>query len=97
MHEPFRIFFPLGILCGLVGVSHWLWYYAGLTETYSCQYHGLFQIQGFETGFAAGFLMTALPRFLEVPGARPWEVFLGLFFFLLKIFVCNKTLVLPTL
>ncbi|MCZ6631841.1 MAG: NnrS family protein [bacterium] len=81
-NEPFRVFFPLGFFCSLIGVSHWLWYYSGLTETYSCHYHGLFQIQGFEIGFAAGFLMTALPRFLETPPARPWELFLGIALYL---------------
>jgi uncharacterized protein involved in response to NO len=75
--EPFRVFFPLGWLCSLVGVSHWLWYYLGWIENYSGFYHGLFQIQGFELAFAAGFLMTALPRFLENPAARPWELALG--------------------
>ncbi len=75
--EPFRIFFPLGLLCSLIGVSHWLWYYTGLIETYSCNFHGLLQMQGFQTAFAVGFLMTALPRFVEVPGARPWELTVG--------------------
>ncbi len=75
--EPFRVFFPLGILWGVIGVSHWLWYYAGMTETYSCNYHALVQIQGFEAAFAVGFVMTALPRFMDVPGARPWELLLG--------------------
>jgi len=75
--EPFRVFFPLGWLCSLVGVSHWLWYYIGWIDRYSGFYHGLFQIQGFELAFAAGFLMTAMPRLLETPGARPWELILG--------------------
>jgi uncharacterized protein involved in response to NO len=71
--EPFRIFFPIGIVLGFIGVSHWGWYYSGLTDTYSCNYHGLMQIQGFEFAFVAGFSMTALPRFLETPPARWWE------------------------
>ncbi len=75
--EPFRVFFVLGWLCSLVGVSHWLWYYLGWIDRYSGFYHGLFQIQGFELAFAAGFLMTAMPRFLETPGTRPWELVLG--------------------
>jgi uncharacterized protein involved in response to NO len=75
--EPFRVFFILGWLCSLVGVSHWLWYYFGLIPAYSGFYHGLFQIQGFELAFAAGFLMTSMPRFLETPGTRPWELVLA--------------------
>ena len=75
--EPYRVLFPLGLLCGLIGVSHWVWYHAGLIETYSGLFHGLLQIQGFQAAFAVGFLMTALPRFMEVPGARPWELALA--------------------
>ena len=52
--EPFRVFFPLGVGFGLIGVSHWLWYHAGLIETYSCHYHGLVQIQCFEASFVVG-------------------------------------------
>jgi uncharacterized protein involved in response to NO len=72
--EPFRIFFPIGIVLGFVGVSHWGWYYSGITDTYSCNYHGLLQIQGFEMAFVAGFTMTAFPRFLDSSPARWWEV-----------------------
>jgi uncharacterized protein involved in response to NO len=75
--EPFRIFFPLGLAGSLIGVSHWLWYFSGFTQSYSCIYHGLIQIQGFELSFATGFIMTALPRFLETRRAAPWEVFAG--------------------
>ena len=76
--EPFRIFFPIGMLLGFIGVSHWGWYYSGVTDTYSCNYHGLMQIQGFEMAFVTGFSMTALPRFLETPRARWWEFGLAL-------------------
>ena len=72
--EPFRIFFPIGVFLGFVGVSHWGWYYSGLTDTYSCNYHGLLQIQGFEMAFVAGFTMTAFPRFLESRSASWFEV-----------------------
>ena len=72
--EPYRLLFPVGLLLGLLAVSHWLWYYLGLTDVYSGLFHGLLQIQGFQTAFAAGFLMTAYPRFLEAPGVRPWEL-----------------------
>ncbi len=72
--EPFRLFFPIGFFFSLVGVSHWLWYFVGLSATYSCHYHALVQIQGFEMGFAVGFLMTALPRFLEALPVEPWEL-----------------------
>lgn len=60
--EPFRLFFPLGIVLGWAGVGHWLLYGLGLTNSYSCLFHGLVQTQAFVLAFALGFLMTALPR-----------------------------------
>ena len=60
--EPFRIFFPLGVVFAWVGVGHWLAYTTGLTATYSCKLHGSVQMQAFMMAFAAGFLLTAVPR-----------------------------------
>jgi uncharacterized protein involved in response to NO len=65
--EPFRIFFPLGVLLAWIGISHWLLYAAGLSSSYSCQLHGLVQVQAFMMSFAVGFLMTALPRRTQGP------------------------------
>src|SRR5262249_58192926 len=45
--EPFRAFFPLGVLLGWVGIGHWLLYSVGMTTTYSCMLHGLVQTQAF--------------------------------------------------
>jgi len=60
--EPFRIFFPLGVLLAWIGVGHWLLYATGVAATYSCKFHGLVQMQAFMMAFAIGFLLTALPR-----------------------------------
>lgn len=60
--EPFRFFFPLGVLLAWVGVSHWLLYGTGLRSTYSCELHGFVQVQAFLMAFAVGFLFTAVPR-----------------------------------
>lgn len=60
--EPYRPFFALGVLLSWVGVGHWLAYAVGWTATYSCEVHGLIQMQGFLMAFAVGFLLTALPR-----------------------------------
>ncbi|HYV57453.1 MAG TPA: NnrS family protein [Candidatus Nitrosopolaris sp.] len=61
-NEPFRLFFPLGVLLAWVGIGHWLLYSLGATRTYSCLLHGLVQMQGFMMAFAIGFLLTAVPR-----------------------------------
>jgi uncharacterized protein involved in response to NO len=60
--EPFRIFFPLGVLFAWIGIGHWLLYATGVTQTYSCLFHGLLQMQAFMMAFAVGFLLTAVPR-----------------------------------
>lgn len=60
--EPFRLFFPLGVLLGWLGVGHWLLYVAGVTQTISCVFHGLVQVEAFLMAFAVGFLLTAIPR-----------------------------------
>ncbi len=63
LREPYRVFFPLGILCGLAGVAVWPLYSFGITSTYSGRSHALVQIFGFLYAFIAGFLLTAVPRF----------------------------------
>ncbi len=60
--EPFRLFFPLGVVLSWVGVGHWVLYGLGVTATYSCELHGFVQMQAFMMAFAIGFLFTALPR-----------------------------------
>jgi uncharacterized protein involved in response to NO len=67
--EPFRIFFPLGVALGWIGIGHWLLYAIGAARTYSCTFHGLVQTQAFMMAFALGFLLTALPR--RTRGAPP--------------------------
>lgn len=61
--DPYRIFFPLGILFGIGGVSIWPLYYFGITPGYSGRAHAFVQSDGFLYAFAAGFLLTAIPRF----------------------------------
>src|SRR5438034_7409234 len=61
--DPYRIFFPLGIVLGAMGVSIWPLYYFGLTEGYSGRAHAFVQTDGFLYSFILGFLLTAIPRF----------------------------------
>src|SRR5262245_36433050 len=72
--EPFRLFFPLGVLLAWVGIGHWLFYAVGLTRTYSCLLHGLVQMQGFMMAFAIGFLLTAIPRRTQTPSPSRGEM-----------------------
>jgi uncharacterized protein involved in response to NO len=60
--EPFRIFFPAGILIGMAGVALWPAYYFGLAAAYPSISHARLMIEGFMASFIIGFLGTAGPR-----------------------------------
>ncbi|MDB6174477.1 MAG: hypothetical protein JWL59_3788 [Chthoniobacteraceae bacterium] len=60
--EPFRIFFPLGLLVGISGVSLWPLYFSGLHKFYPGVMHARMMIEGFLGAFVLGFLGTAMPR-----------------------------------
>src|SRR5215510_14711024 len=70
--DPYRLFFPLGIILGLLGVSIWPLYYYGVTPGYSGRAHAFVQTDGFLYAFIIGFLLTAIPRFTgtEPPALR---------------------------
>lgn len=61
--EPYRLFFPFGIILGFFGANHWSVYAAGWIPQYSGFYHAALQMQGTLFCFVIGFLMTAIPRF----------------------------------
>src|SRR5688572_12569335 len=61
--DPYRIFFPLGIVLGTAGVSIWPLYYFAVTAGYNGRAHAFAQTNGFLYAFITGFLLTAIPRF----------------------------------
>tara|TARA_R110000850_G_scaffold76640_13_gene166343 strand:+ start:1166 stop:2338 length:1173 start_codon:yes stop_codon:yes gene_type:complete len=65
--EPFRVFFPLGLLAAAFGLLLWPMYYAGWWDTYPALQHPRLLILGFGSAFVIGFLGTAWPRFVEAP------------------------------
>lgn len=71
---PYRLFFPLGILNGLLGVGHWVFWSIGWIKESDSFFHTALQIQGFLACFVVGFLMTALPRFLGSRNASNAEL-----------------------
>lgn len=80
--EPYRLFFPLGVWMGIVGISPWLLYALGLTDTYSGMFHSSMQMLVYMNCFIVGFLMTFIPRFTGTFYASRAEVFSFLFLFL---------------
>src|SRR5436305_5997121 len=65
--EPFRIFFPTGLLLGALGVSLWVLYYSGVAIPYPNVTHARLMIEGFMASFIFGFLGTAGPRLTSAP------------------------------
>jgi len=80
--EPYRLFFPLGVWMGIVGISPWLLYALGLVDTYSGMFHSSIQMLVYMHCFIIGFLMTFIPRFTGTFYASRAEVFSFLFLFL---------------
>lgn len=75
--EPYRVLFPLGVLLAWAGVSQWLLLLAGVGTFASGRvFHSIAQIQSFMMCFAAGFLLTMIPRRTGTPPAGP--VLLGI-------------------
>ncbi len=74
LKEPYRLFFPLGVVLGLAGTGHWVFYGTGLTAEYSGYYHSSLQTWLYMGAFIAGFLMTAIPRFASAAHATTGEV-----------------------
>ncbi|MEP7125352.1 MAG: NnrS family protein [Byssovorax sp.] len=60
--EPFRLFFPLALVLGVTGVAHWILYTTGAIASYLARFHAVTQTQAFLVAFAAGFLLTAVPK-----------------------------------
>ena len=66
--EPYRIFFPLGTLAGISGVSLWPLFFGGLHHSfYPGVMHARLMIEGFMGAFVFGFLGTAAPRLTGTP------------------------------
>ena len=69
--EPFRLFFPLALLAGVLGVAMWPLHFVGWLPMYPGVGHARILVEGFFAGFMIGFLGTALPRLLET---RPFRI-----------------------
>ena len=71
--DPYRVFFPLGVLYAILAALVWPLYAAGWIP-YPATLHWTLMVQGFLHCFVIGFLMTALPAFLHVEKIRRWEL-----------------------
>lgn len=60
--EPFRLFFPLAILLGGVGVAPWILVWLGLLAGWPAALHATIMTQSFLIAAVIGFLGTMIPR-----------------------------------
>lgn len=80
--EPYRVFFPLGVLYLLWGALIWLpllWN----PGDYPVLAHRYLMLNGFSASFIGGFLMTAVPKFSKTNSANGYEVLIFLLLTLL--------------
>lgn len=83
--EPYRLFFPLGVMVSLLGVSLWPLLYGEWLTFYPGVAHARMMMGGFVGAFSLGFLGTALPRMMGGPHLRVWELILILALYLLAV------------
>ena len=69
LEEPYRVFFPLGMLAGIWGVLLWPMLYAGWLHFYPGDAHTRLMVEGFMGAFVLGFIGTAFPR---LTGNKSW-------------------------
>ncbi len=75
--EPYRIFFPQGILLAIAGIGHWTLHALGVLEDYRSVFHAMTLVQGFMLSFVAGFLFTMLPKRTQSARAAKWQIAVG--------------------
>lgn len=72
--EPYRVFFVLGALWSIIGVSLWPLFYAQKLSFYPNLVHARLMIEAFGGAFVVGFLGTAGPRMATAPKLTPLEL-----------------------
>ena len=69
LEEPYRVFFPLGMVAAIWGVMMWPLFFGGGLGFYPNEAHTRMMIEGFLGAFVVGFCGTAFPR---LTGSRSW-------------------------
>lgn len=85
--SPYRWFFPLAAICGLVGVGWWV-VFPTVLSTYPGALHADLMIGGFFLAAAVGFLLTAVPRLTTTSYATHREI-AALFVAQSLVFICG--------
>ena len=69
LEEPYRMFFPLGMVAAMWGVMMWPMFFGGWLHFYPGEAHARMMTEGFLGAFVVGFCGTAFPR---LTGNRSW-------------------------
>lgn len=72
--EPYKVLFPIGILCSVIGPSFWILFQSRMINFYPKESHGNLMYFGFLWAFIAGFLMTAVPKMTSAMTATLAEI-----------------------
>src|SRR5581483_10012401 len=72
--EPFRLFFPVGLLLGVIGVALWPLFVWHAVDFNPANAHARLMIEGLMGSFIIGFLGTAGPRLLDARPLRAVEI-----------------------
>ncbi|MGZ5278640.1 MAG: NnrS family protein [Pseudobdellovibrionaceae bacterium] len=80
--EPYRFLFPLGAIFAVLGVIVWIKYAMFPDSVYPVQVHSHLMMGAFIFAFAAGFLMTAIPKMTASFPATASELILAHIFVL---------------
>lgn len=72
--QPYRLFFPSGVLMAWLGVGQWLGFALGSDGQYRVVFHAMVQVQGFLALFISGFLFTFIPKRTQTGPPATWQV-----------------------
>lgn len=73
--SPYKLFFPLGVFCAVLGVGLWILFQVRAISFFPRMAHGQLMFFGFLWSFIAGFLMTAVPKMTATAHASYAEMF----------------------
>lgn len=82
---PYQLFFILGSLIGITGVTLWHLFHTKIIHYYPGMLHANFMINGFMLSFISGFLYTAVPKFTATYNASRINLIISLLFIFLSI------------
>ena len=74
--EPYRVLFPAGLVMAFFGLGVWVTWWLWPGESYPLSAHADIQIKGLMMCFVYGFLLTMMPRLLEIKPIGPLQFLL---------------------